>query len=75
MGAGSLVSCGGLVAVALILTLIILQFLKLRREKRMKHNKNRTIISDLGNAGTETIWAIGTSIAATAVHKNELLYR
>lgn len=64
---GGLVSCGGF-AIALVLTLIILQFLKLRKENNMKHNKIRTVISDLGNAATETIWAIGTSIAATAVH-------
>lgn len=64
---GGLVSCGGF-AIVLVLTLIILKFLKLRKEKTMEHNKNRTVISDLGNAGTETIWAIGTSIAATAVH-------
>lgn len=69
MGAGGLVSCGGFVSIALVLILIILKFLKLRKEYHMKHNKNRTITSDLGNAGTETIWAIGTSIAASAVQK------
>jgi hypothetical protein len=62
------VSCGGFVSIALVLILIILKFLKLRKEHHMEHNKNRTIISDLGNVGTETIWAIGTSIAAMAVH-------
>ena len=35
----------------------------------MEQNKIRTIITNLGNAVTETIWAIGTSIAATAVHE------
>lgn len=62
---GGLVRCGGLVTVALVLTFIIL---KLRKETAMEHNKNRTVISDIRNAGTETIWAIGTSISATAVH-------
>lgn len=59
-------SSGGLVSIALVLILIILKFLKLRKENHMEHNKKRTITSDLGNAGTETIWAIGTSIAANA---------
>lgn len=70
---GGLVSCGGLVSVALVLTLIILKFLKLRKETTMEHNKNRTVISNLGNAATETIWAIGTSIAATAVHEESFV--
>lgn len=56
----------GLVSIALVLSLAILKFLKLRKENHMEHNKNRTVISDLGNAGTETIWAIGTSIVADA---------
>jgi hypothetical protein len=57
-----------LVPIVLVLTLIITKFIKLRKENHMEHNKNRTIISDFGNGVTETIWAIGTSIAATAVH-------
>ena len=35
----------------------------------MKHNKNKTTISNVRNAVTETIWAIGTSIAADAAPK------
>ena len=58
--------CGGFVSIVLVLTLIILQFLKLRKENYMEHNKNRTVISDLKRASTETVWAIGTSIAADA---------
>lgn len=58
--------CGGFVSIVLVLTLIILQFLKLRKKNYMEHNKNRTVISDLKRASTETVWAIGTSIAADA---------
>jgi len=43
-------SSGGLVSIALVLTLIILQFLKLRKENHMKHRKNRTVISNLKRA-------------------------
>lgn len=66
--AGGLVSCDGFVSIALVLILIILKFLELRKEHHMEHNENRTTISDLGHAGTEKIWAIGTAIAATAGH-------
>lgn len=59
-------SSGGLVSIALVLILIILKFLTLRKENHMEHNKNRTVISDLKRASTDTIWAIGTSIAANA---------
>jgi hypothetical protein len=60
------IGCGGLVLIVLVLILIIGKYLKLRKENHMMHNKNRTVISDLGNGVTETIWAIGTSIAANA---------
>ena len=58
--------CGGFVSIVLVLTLIILKTLKLRKEIHMKHNKNRTILSDLKRASKETVWTIGTSIAASA---------
>jgi hypothetical protein len=60
---------GGLVSIVLVLTLIIHKYLKLRKENHMKHNKNKTTISNVRNAVTETIWAIRTSIAADAAPK------
>lgn len=57
---------GGFVSIAL-LVLIIFKFLKHRKENYMEHNENRTILSGSIWASTETIWAIGTSIAANAV--------
>lgn len=59
-------SGGGLALITLVLTLIIIKFLKLREENHMENNKNRTVTSNLICVSTETIWAIGTSIAANA---------
>lgn len=66
---GASLSGGGLVSIVLVLTLIIHKYLKLRKENHMKHNKYKTTISNVRNAVTETIWAIGTSIAADAAPK------
>lgn len=58
---GGLVSCDGLVAVAPVLILIILKFLKLRKRNHMEYSKIRTITTSLGNVLTGTISSDGAS--------------